>query len=373
MDATIAAYFPGDNPYPQTGIYSPSQMTSLKLGSENAQFVVSTFPTSTGCGVPTGVAAAGNTGYYEVALDWSIPKYTSKQPAGEDLLALNNWGSKLQVNVTRELQRTFWVTASISANAQAQSHPNSFAPPDALNAYFGPVEAGLSGPTDNTASIVGFGALIPSGLLAPYSGQNVFWSESDTVATFDPSRSPTEASLVGNATTPGAWGVRPCVVQTEVVAAVTKLRTVTAITEGFEQTLFEAELQPRLRVWVLYPQNTTMGSDPGDDLGYAPGPLPRTGVNPPYSRDADFQIGGVPAVSVQVIQKNTNAPDGSDLPVYDYPPGLWRNMFDAPPPPAPSTSELEVSFRQRLRERAPSNIREVLSREDKERKESDDD
>ncbi len=274
--------------WPNNGLYPFSLVDDTNLGSTHGQVV---------CGV-TGTGeepALGDLAYYEAGLNWELPPYKTTLDIAALEVSSSNWEHAAIASFERALERTFWVTASVSGNALSEYHPDVDWGPGGVqtqNVIGGPVSGSLSfgqpiGDNYYSAPYAAIGA----GVLAPYRFP---WSAGESAA----------------------FRQRPGVVQTQLSAVITAFSQ-TELPSGEYDVMIKAA--PIIRVWFSVP---VAPAAPGGSPMVAPRPLPRSGVNPYASNDGPLLP---PAINVQVMQKNTTAIDSTDGPIYDLG-DFWGNL-----------------------------------------------
>ncbi len=266
--------------WPSNGVYPFSLVDETQIGSTHAQVV---------CAVRAGEGdALDKTAYYEVGLNWDLPPYVITTDLGAGGGA-DNFANNAIASFRRSLARTFWATASLNSDALSEAHPE-------VNWTDGPVDQNIRG-----GPVVGaLAAIIPDGnsaYAAPYSDE--FGS------VLQPSEYPVGVGVDVE------FFQQPAVVQTQVSAIVTNLDfrvSGTTLTLSFRPV-------PVVRVWLQVPSEPPSGPDAPV---LSPRPLPRFGLNP-YQQGGGVALEGSlpPAINVQVMQKNSSAPDGTDTAVFD--------------------------------------------------------
>jgi len=277
--------------WPTNGLYPFALVDDTNLGSTHGQVV---------CGVIGGGTEEelGELAYYEVGLNWELPPYKITADFGSSEITSSNWEHTAIASFQRALERTFWVTASVSGNALSEYHPEvdwGAGGVQTVNAARGPVSGSLS-------------------LGAPPTGDNYYTAPYAGVIapTLTPYRFPWSS---GEAE---AFRQRPAVVQTLLSAVLTSLSQ-TELPSGEIELV--AKAAPIIRVWCSVPVAPVA---PGGSPMVAPRPLPRGGVNPYLSDPLDLPK-LPPAINVQVMQKNTTAIDSTDGPIYDLG-ANWENL-----------------------------------------------
>ncbi len=284
--------------WPANGLYPFSLVDETTLGSTHGQVV---------CEVQGEGSELGDLAYYEVGLNWELPPY--KSTVAGPAVTSSNWEHTAIASFQRALERTFWVTASISGNALSEYHPDVDWGPGGVqtaNAAGGPVSGSLSvgaPPPADSYYAAPYAALVANPL-APYRFP---WSAGESEA----------------------FRQRPAVVQTQLSAVITSIAN-TELPSGEYEILVKAA--PIIRVWFSVP---VAPAAPGGSPMVAPRPLPRSGVNPYASFEGPLLP---PAINVQVMQKNTTAIDSTDGPIYDLG-ELWDNL-GVPTAPAPAARKL---------------------------------
>ena len=295
---------------PTTEPYPFELVDKTELGSSHAQVVCSAVGTGEQCpGLPAEFDGAGEMAYYEIGLNWSIPDLRIVIEPGTGYTQ-NNWANKQIASVQRSLERTFWATASVQASALSEWHPAvdygdniNF-----VNAEWGPVDGNLTAPT----APLGLPDPAWGGMMAPYCPAPLQGEQasSDVQPAFWPQNGGYE----------NLYKTRPFGVQTQVCALVTSVE---------QQIIGGTELErvyrfaPIVRVWVLLPSREIAAVPPGTPT-WGARPIPRT-VMTPFRTEAGDDVSFIPAVNVQVVQKNTSAVDGTDGPIYDL--GVnWQDL-----------------------------------------------
>ena len=289
--------------WPSNDLYPFALVDDTTLGSTHGQVV---------CGVTgeAGEEELTDLAYYEVGLNWELPPYKTTVDFGAGEVDASNWANQSLASFQRALERTFWVTATLSGNALSEYHPEVAWPGGAQTQNFsdGPVSGSLS-------------------IGDPLFGDSYYTSPYANLAgpTLDP-------QLPWTAPEDQAFRQRPAIIQTQLSAIVTSLSQRALSPDVFQ---FVIKAAPIVRIWCSVP---VAPEAPGDSPTVAPRPLPRAGLNP-YSST----LGGVlpPAINVQVTQKNTTAIDSTDGPIYDLG-SSWGNLglptASAAPAPAPKFS-----------------------------------
>jgi len=289
--------------WPNNDLYPFALVDETKVGSTHGQVVCGVVPVE-----PEG-EDLDQLAYYEVGLNWELPPYRFEVDfaAGVDVLS-SNWENEAIASFQRALERTFWVTASLSANALSEYHPDI----EWVNGV--QTQNSVGGPVNGSISI---GSLSggDSYYTAPYG------------ALTSPSLSP--SGFPWGSSESDSFRQRPAVIQTQLSAVITSVSQ-TELPSGAYESVVKAA--PIVRVWCSVPVEPV---DLGDSPQVAPRPLPRGGVNP-YTSDPD-DVGKLPpAINVQVTQKNTTAIDSTDGPIYDLG-ASWGSLgvpgaAAAPPP-----------------------------------------
>jgi hypothetical protein len=289
-----------------------------KLGDSSAQAVFLMAPDAGDPGVP----AATLDMWYEVGLDWSIPDQIFRSDGTIDIglpapvvwTGVLKWASKQAASVRLAMCRSMWVRASVATDALSEPVPGKsdyggFPVASALALQQGSVTA-MPQPRN---IVTGLGVDQAAGMQAPYSfaqplvidglspGQLSDYVLPNRMPTFNPSTSGGE--MVANTVT----------VRASLDVLVTSLSleysNVTATGDNTADTVATGRmsLSPVVRVWSLW--------DQGGGTSVCRG-IPRIGYAPINSAGTDEGL--MPgAIEVEVIQKNSSAPDGSDDPVYD--------------------------------------------------------
>ena len=270
--------------FPSNDLYDFSAVDDSKLGSTHAQVVcqVNSLP---------GGDALGEAAYYEIGLNWDLPplKYQMDLSAGPSIgISLSNLGNQAQASYQRALERTFWVTGSIGANALSEAHPAVEFPgltPQEVNWGFGPQAGMVAGPPSFT------------GYSAPYY-QDIF-NVPDVLPNTFPNPGDED------------WQQNPAIIQCALSAIPYQFRaTQPASPPGLPLLNVEIRCAAIVRVFCLQKVNPP-GEVQFDPIG--PRPLPRQGVNPYFGDNPLLP----PSINVSVLQKNTAAIDGTDGPIYD--------------------------------------------------------
>jgi len=277
--------------WPNNDLYPFALVDETNLGSTHGQVV---------CGVTGSVEAPdlGDLAYYEVGLNWELPPYKTTIDFGSAEVTASNWEHTAIASFQRALERTFWVTASVSGNALSEYHPEVDWGPGGVqtaNSAGGPVSGSLS---------LGVPPPADSYYSAPYAAL--------TAPALTPYRFPWSAGESE------AFRQRPAIVQTQLSAVVTSISQ-TELPSGEYDSVIKAA--PVIRVWFSVPVAPVA---PGGSPMVAPRPLPRGGVNPYLNDPADLPK-LPPAINVQVMQKNTTAIDSTDGPIYDLG-QRWDNL-----------------------------------------------
>lgn len=290
--------------WPNNDLYPYALVDDTQIGSTHGQVVCETT-------TPEEPFELGPMAYYEVGLNWEIPKLRAQVGIVSNEALGSNFANQAQASFERALERTFWVTASLSGNALCEAHPEvDWAATVANENYSG-------GPVDSTLSL-GRPGTGTSYYSTPYSNLSAS-------GPLEPSTFPWPASASE------AFRQRPAVIQTQLSAIVTRVMT---MNRGDGTADVEVTGSPIVRVWVSVPVEAAA---PGDSPMVAPRPLPRAGVSPYLGDPA--KLGRLPpAVNVQVTQKNTAAVDGTDGPIYDLVSG-WSQLGEASLSPTSSPED----------------------------------
>jgi len=302
---------------PSTEPYAFELVDKTELGSTHAQVVCAGVGTGETCpGVPVAFEGSGDMAYYEVGLNWDIPDLRIVVEAGS-VYSQNSWANKQIASVQRALERTFWATASVQTSALSEWHPSVDYGPNInfVNAEWGPVDGNLTAPTAPLS--------LPDpawgGLMAPYSP------------------APLQGEQAGSDVQPAFWPQnggyedlyksRPFGVQTQVCALVTSVQQKSIGAAQLERVY---KFAPVVRVWVLLPSPPSPAGPP-DSEAWAARPIPRTQMTMFRTEEGD-DVSFIPAINVQVVQKNSSAVDGTDGPIYDLG-ASWSNLGPGPSSP----------------------------------------
>ena len=312
--------------FPTSDLYPFELVDKTQIGSTHGQVVCSVTGEQ-----PT--PDLGQLAYYEVGLNWDLPAYKvtiEGFPFFE--ITESTWENYARASFERALLRTFWVTGSLSSNAQLEAHPEGlFDPivgPDRVSARTQNFARGYSGGTISSVTNDG-----DSAYSAPYGG--------DLIGVNTPSSFPW---TIGDEE---EFTQLPCTIQTQLSAIPISMKTTVT---GAASVTLEVKAAPIVRMWVCLPVSPA----PSDStLKVSPRPMPRTGLNPYLNLGATDELGTViPAVNVQVIQKNSSAVDGTDNGVYD----LYTGYTELPPPSAPLTRERRTA--------PPPDLSRILRKKD---------
>jgi len=292
--------------FPSSGLYPFELVDRTEIGSTHGQVVCSVVG-------ELGDRELGQLAYYEVGLNWDLPLYKATvQGVGFPEVVASTWENYARASFERALLRTFWVNGSVSANALLEAHPEALFespfPGDPLSPMTQNFIRGYAGGT--LANITNDG---DSAYGSPYNGNGISinipeefpWTTADEEA----------------------FTQLPCSVQTQLSAIPTSIK----ITQnGAVSATIEVSAAPIVRVWVSLPVDPA----PTDvTTKLAPRPIPRQGLTPYQTVE---EIGTViPAVNIQVVQKNSSAVDGTDNGIYD----LYEGYTELPPPSEPITRE----------------------------------
>ena len=285
--------------WPSNGLYPFSTVDQTALGSTHAQVVCSV--------VNDEDPELGEVAYYEVGLNWDLPPYRITAPPGGG--PADNFANAAIASLRRSLARTFWVTASLNSDALSEAHPDVDWGPD------GPVLQNIeSGPVAGVISSLGFAGPAGAAYAAPY---------------FD---------FFGGPLLPSQYPVtpaedldffqQPAVVQAQVSAIMTNFDQ-RELPSGAVELIIR--VAPIVRVWLQVP--CTPDSEVNTPT-VGPRPLPRFGLNPYQPDQPDESDASLPpAINVQVMQKNSSAPDGTDTAVYDLF-QQWEQLGGGPSAPS---------------------------------------
>jgi len=294
--------------FPTSGLYPFELVDRTEIGSTHGQVVCSVVGEEP-------EVSLGQLAYYEVGLNWDLPLYKATIqgfPSAE--VIESTWENYARASFERALLRTFWVTASLSSNAQLEAHP------EALFDTGGP--APISPRTQNLSRGYVGGTIANiensgnSAYAAPYDGNQI------------PVNTP--SSFPWSLGDEDDFNQFPCTIQTQLSAIPTSIK----ITQnGAVSATLEVSAAPIIRVWVCLPARPA----PSDTaLKMAPRPMPRVGLNPYLTQTITDELGTIiPGVNVQVVQKNSSAVDGTDNGIYD----LYEGYTELPPPSEPITRE----------------------------------
>lgn len=281
--------------FPDNGVYPFEAFDAARIGSTHGQVV---------CGIFGESFELGGLAYYEVGLDWDLPPFKWKRQVGiaDPVTLASTWENKAIASFERALMRTFWVTASLNCDAFAEAHPDAnYTPPAPAVGPTSPLTVNQTyGAVDGTIADIRIAGGV-NAYAEPYGGSQT-------------------SNLLGPAfPSSGEDSLRfsPVTVQTQISTIITK-RQIDLQPDGTLTGLITAV--PIVRVWVMMP----IEAAPGElTPKVAPRPLPRRGVNP-YTSGSVGPGTIIPAVNVQVTQKNSSAVDGSDNGVYD----LWTGYAE---------------------------------------------
>ena len=337
----LAVSVPLSQQIPTTDVYPFSVVDETQLGRTHAQVVCSAVGDAPGGGLPEELTGAGQTAYYEVGLNWDLPDlYYTVEGGLPELVSNLSWANTHLASVQRALERTFWASASVTSNALAEWHPAAdytAATPDYMNLLDGPVDGSV---TSLTAPIfVPPGA---GGMASPYGSSPVAPLQVD--APVQPAYAPM-GTQVDNEFRTRTYGI-----QTQVSALMTSwdvLRTTPTTTK------FRLKIAPIVRVWVMQPASPPLDGEAAEY--WAPLPIPRRGLGAYLTESSGEESSPavVPSISVQVVQKNSSATDGTDGPIYDLG-DSWSDLGSGPgapvsakfggrsatPPPIPSREDV---------------------------------
>ena len=289
--------------WPDNKVYPFALIDETKVGSSHGQVVCSV----TG---ELGEEVLGQIAYYEVGLNWELPPLTMRFAYNAFVVsnAVSNFPNQAIASFQRALERTFWVTASLSGNALSERHPDIPGPPipGTVNLSGGPIAGATAG--------IGTGGGVTRGYAAPYSAL---------------AAAPVEPSNFGGS----FWSVaedegfsqRPAIIQTQLSAIWENYAAAFDLSDPANPIIeIRIKAAPIVRIWCSVPVEPT---DPGNSPMVSPRPLPRAGLNP-YESDP-LEVGKLPpAINVQVTQKNTAAIDGTDNGIYDMS-GNWGRWGEA--------------------------------------------
>ena len=302
---------------PSTQPYRFELVDKTELGSTHAQVVCGAVGIGPGCsGVPDNFSGAGELAYYEIGLNWDIPDLRLVIQPGS-VYSQNTWANTQIASVQRALERTFWSTASVQASALSEWHPagDYGANINFVNAEWGPVDGNATMPTAPLS--------LPNpdwgGLMAPYSPSPLQGEQaaSDIQPAFWPQNNAYEYN----------YKSREFGVQTQVCALVTSVEQRSSGTQ-IERVY---KMSPVVRVWLLLPAPPLPDASP-DLPVWGARPIPRTMMTP-FRTQAGNDTSYIPAVNVQVLQKNSSAADGTDGPIYDLG-SDWANLGETEDPAA---------------------------------------
>lgn len=280
--------------WPSNGLYPFANVDETALGSTHAQVVCSVLESEG----PTN--SLGRVAYYEVGLNWDLPPYRISVAGGAPA---DNFANKAIASLRRSLARTFWVTASLNSDALSEAHPDVDWGP------LGPVVQNIDGgPVPGVISSIGQADPPGSAYAAPYFDY------------FGGPLLPSEYPVASGAD--ADFFQQVAIVQTQVSAIMTNFEQRDLPSGDVEITIGAV---PIVRIWVQVPcvPNEEVNVPP---LG--PRPLPRFGVNPYQAAIVGDDASLPPAINVQVMQKNSSAPDGTDTAVYDLF-GEWEELGGA--------------------------------------------
>jgi len=300
---------------PTTDLYSFETVDKTQLGKTHAQVVCSAVGDTGGCGGPPAVLeGAGQTAYYEVGLNWDIPPITFEFSTGvPELWEKLNWANNQIASVQRALERTFWVSASVTTNALSEWHPaGDYSPFSSIdgNAIAGPLDGSVTSPTAPDGMPGGTG-----GMASPYGYHPSILEQ--VTSPVQPAYAPT-GNQVDDAFRTRGYGL-----QTQVAALVTSYSTRSI--DGGARIVGTLKLAPVVRIWVMQPASPVDGGAASEY--WAPLPIPRSGLGA-YLTDFPNDTSVIPSIGVQVVQKNSSAVDGTDGPVYDL--GIGWGELGAP-------------------------------------------
>jgi len=322
---------------PTTGLYPFSLVDDTALGRTHAQVVCSAVGDAPSCGGPPDViTGAGQTAYYEVGLNWDLPDlYFTVEAGFPEVVSNLSWANTHLASVQRALERTFWASASVTSNALSEWHPAAdYTPvtPGYVNLLEGPVDGSVTSPTAPFFVAAGTG-----GMASPYGFSPFITSQVDSPV--QPAYAPMGTELDDE------FRTRTYGIQTQVSALMTAWE---GEATGPTTTKIRLKIAPIVRVWVMQPASAVEGGAASEY--WAPLPIPRTGLGA-YLTESTPSV--VPSISVQVVQKNSSATDGTDGPIYDLG-GYWADLGSGPgepvsakfggrsatPPPIPSREDV---------------------------------
>ena len=290
-----------------------------KLGDSSAQAVFLMAADGGGSGVPE----ATNNMWYEVGLDWSIPDQIFRSDGTVEIGGLSapvvwtgalKWASKQAASVRLAMCRSMWVRASVATDALSEPVPGKsdyggFPVGTVLAAQQGSVTA-LPQPR-NIITTLGWDQA--AGMQAPYSLPQPLLIDGLSPGLPSDLPFPNRTPVLNPSDVGGEMVANTVTVRASLDVLVTSLSleysNVTSLGDNTADTVATGRmsLSPVVRVWSLWHQ--------GDGFSVCRG-IPRRGYAPINSEG--FDDGLMPgAIEVEVIQKNSSAPDGSDDPVYD--------------------------------------------------------
>jgi len=127
-------------------------------------------------------------------------------------------------------------------------------------------------------------------------------------------------------------------IQTQVSALMTSWE---AEATGPTTSKIRLKIAPIVRVWVMQPASAVDGGLAAEY--WAPLPIPRSGLGA-YMTELSTSV--IPSISVQVVQKNSSATDGTDGPIYDL--GDWWEELGAPGDPVSAKMSRRTATPPRL-------------------------
>ncbi len=295
-----------------------------KLGDSSAQAVFLMEADAGGFGVP----AATLNMWYEVGLDWSIPDQIFRSdgtldigyPAPVALTGVLKWASKQAASVRLAMCRSMWVRASVATDALSEPVPGKSeyapaapAPPFPVATTLAMQQGSVTAMPQPRNIVTTLGVEQAAGMQAPYSTGQPLLTDALSPGQLSDYPLPNRMPILNPSVDGGEMVVRTVTVRASLDVLVTSLSleysNVTPAGDNTAETVATGRmsLSPVVRVWSLWDQGGGFSACRG---------IPRTGYAPINSLGTDFGL--MPgAIEVEVIQKNSSAPDGSDDPVYD--------------------------------------------------------
>ncbi len=316
---------------PTTGLYPFSLVDDTALGRTHAQVVCSAVGVAPSCGGPPDeITGAGQTAYYEVGLNCDLPDLYFTVEAGlPEVISNLSWANQHLASVQRALERTFWASASVTSNALSEWHPaGNYAPFNSAygNVLDGPVDGSVTSPTAPFFVAPGTG-----GMASPYGFSPILTSQVDSPV--QPAYAPMGTD-VDNEFRTRTYGI-----QTQVSALMTAWE---AEATGPTTSKIRLKIAPIVRVWVMQPASAVAEGVAAEY--WAPLPIPRSGLGA-YMNELTTSV--IPSISVQVVQKNSSATDGTDGPIYDLG-DWWEELGTGPGDPVSAKMSRRTATPPRL-------------------------